>query len=569
MRVSELQFIDQEKIYINPDHVIDYSDGEKNEQYIYDALKKSDDNSIFSEFLYNQIRDWSSEYHFSTYRSNIVRALEIEPHYKVLEIGSGCGAITRYLGETGAAITSVEGSYSRATCTRQRCKDLDNVKVICSNVEEIEFEEQFDIITLIGVFEYTAKYSQQDQPFITALHHYTSLLKPEGVLVIAIENKLGLKYFSGYNEDHFGIPYFGLEDRYVQKDVRTFGRVELKALLASCGFDTLEFLYPFPDYKLPKVVISEQGFDDDRFNTSDLIKSTVNRHYSPQPKANTLNENLVCDTLVTNGIMKDLSNSFLILAGKGKDVPILDKTLLAAYYTCERYEPYNTATSFKQGRNGISVIKDRIGSEIPQNERSEQHNFQMQLEEETPYIEGFNLHFKIIGALYKKRYKEYEQLMQQWIQFLRTEAVIEAGSTEKNRVKLKSEYFDALPFNVIINGNNTLVLFDQEWKIAEEFDITFLVVRYLSMYKRRWGMYRGYAGSYLKFVNKTLVSCGLNPINKSKLRSLEELDEKIRHQINRSSRKAPLQIAKSVVFLLKFKIKEIRNYFMYGIFAQN
>lgn len=569
MKVSELVYKKEDGIFINPENIIDYSDGERNEQYVLNALKSSEDNSIFSTQLYNQIRDWSSEYHFSTYRCNIVRTLNIEKHHKVLEIGSGCGAITRYLGETGAQITSVEGSIARARCTRQRCKDLSNVNVICSNVEDLEFDEKFDIITLIGVFEYTAKYSKREQPYTDALEHYSSLLNPNGILVIAIENKLGLKYFSGYNEDHFGSPYFGLEDRYKEKDIRTFGRVEIQTLLASCGFETVEFLYPFPDYKLPKVIISEQGFNDDRFNTADLIKSTVNRHYSPQPKANTLNENLVCDTLVTNGIMKDLSNSFLILAGRGKDVPIMDKTLLASYYTCERHEPYNTGTSFKHGHNGISVIKNRIGLERNGNGPSHGQNFQMQLEKETPYIEGNNLHFKIMEALYKRRHKEYEYLMSQWTQFLRKEAVIDSTSTENNRVKLKSEYFDALPFNVIVNKNNTLFLFDQEWKIAEEFDITFLVVRYLSMYRRRWGMYRGYAGSYLKFVNKTLVSSGLNPIRKSELKSLEKLDEKIRHQINRSSRKAPRQLVKSAVFLLKFKILEIKNYFLYGIFAQS
>ena len=42
---------------------------------------------------------------------------------------------------------------------------LENVKVICSNIEAIKFENKFDVVTLIGVFEYTPKYSDRINPF--------------------------------------------------------------------------------------------------------------------------------------------------------------------------------------------------------------------------------------------------------------------------------------------------------------------------------------------------------------------------------------------------------------------
>ena len=53
--------------------------------------------------------------------------------------------------------------------------------------------------------------------FDSALTEYKHLLKPGGALIIAIENKMGLKYFAGYNEDHYLDPYVGIEDRYVEK----------------------------------------------------------------------------------------------------------------------------------------------------------------------------------------------------------------------------------------------------------------------------------------------------------------------------------------------------------------
>ena len=40
------------------------------------------------------------------------------------------------------------------------------------------------------------------------------LLSKNGLLIIAIENRLGLKYFNGCREDHAGKLFHGVEDMY-------------------------------------------------------------------------------------------------------------------------------------------------------------------------------------------------------------------------------------------------------------------------------------------------------------------------------------------------------------------
>jgi 2-polyprenyl-3-methyl-5-hydroxy-6-metoxy-1,4-benzoquinol methylase len=567
MKVKELTFDTKDRIYVNPDNIIDYSDGEKKEQYIYDSLKASGDNSIFSRELLSKIRDWSSEYHFSTYRSNILRPINIGKSHTVLEIGAGCGAISRYLGETGATVTSVEGSLSRARCARQRCKDLDNVTIICSNVEEVEFDQKFDIITLIGVFEYTAKYSKRENPFHTALEHYRRLLSPNGVLIIAIENKLGLKYFSGYNEDHTGKPYVGIESRYGAKDITTFGRTEIHNMLLECKFQSVEFLYPFPDYKLPKVVISEQGFGKEGFNSTDLIKFTKDRHYSPKPKANLLHEKLVWSALDDNNVIKDLSNSFLIVASPAKLGNAIDQSLLAQFYTCNRYEPFNMYTSFLAEGDKIAVNKNRLGSKNFEG-TANIDGIERNKEAEKGYIRGSNLHHLMEEALYKKWYSEFEKLMTLWIEFLRKETLVDTGASEWIKTEVRPEYFDALPFNFIIDKSNNLKLFDQEWKVLNKFDITFLVVRYLTILKKRRGLYYGYSRSYLGFVNKTLLHCGLPAISGGTLRKWERLDESIRSKVNVTGGLTPFNLTKSFLILVLYQLRDIKDHLLYGTFAQ-
>ncbi len=60
----------------------------------------ADPSSLSSE-LRAAITDWPSQYHLSAKRANLLRPFAEDLRGKrVLEIGAGYGAITRYLGET-------------------------------------------------------------------------------------------------------------------------------------------------------------------------------------------------------------------------------------------------------------------------------------------------------------------------------------------------------------------------------------------------------------------------------------------------------------------------------------
>lgn len=73
-----------------------------------------------------------------------------------MELGCGLGAITRFLGESDAEIVhSIEGSLNRAKVAALRCKDLENVEVICDQFQSLKTSEgYYDVVTLIGVLEY-------------------------------------------------------------------------------------------------------------------------------------------------------------------------------------------------------------------------------------------------------------------------------------------------------------------------------------------------------------------------------------------------------------------------------
>src|SRR5438105_15881303 len=96
------------RLFMHPSHEgFAYSDGVEVEQRIYDGLRVTQDRSTATVELRDLITDWPTEYHFSNVRHNLLRHIAFRANERVLEVGAGCGAITRLLGETGAQITAV------------------------------------------------------------------------------------------------------------------------------------------------------------------------------------------------------------------------------------------------------------------------------------------------------------------------------------------------------------------------------------------------------------------------------------------------------------------------------
>ena len=139
-----------------------------------------------------------------------------------------------------------------------RNRNCDNLEIMVGNFEDIQIEEKFDYVTLIGVLEYSIYYINSENPFVDMLKRARAYLKPGGKLIIAIENKYGIKYWAGAREDHTGNLADGLMGYQGVERVTTFSRKGLEALIREAGFSNLEFYYPLPDYKLPTEIYSQR-----------------------------------------------------------------------------------------------------------------------------------------------------------------------------------------------------------------------------------------------------------------------------------------------------------------------
>ena len=177
--------------------------------------------------------------------------------------------------ENGGNILALEGSQRRASIAASRTRDLDNVQVVAERFDRFTPGRQFDAITLIGVLEYATMFGEGEHPEKDLLTQVRKLLKPGGFLFIAIENKLGLKYFAGAPEDHIRQSMYGIEGRYKAGEAKTWGYAELSNLLTETGYKHSDVLLPFPDYKLPMSIITPQGSDMADFDASALAVQSV------------------------------------------------------------------------------------------------------------------------------------------------------------------------------------------------------------------------------------------------------------------------------------------------------
>jgi SAM-dependent methyltransferase len=178
---------------------------------------REDATDPYSADLQKHIQDWPSRYHLSYRRTNLLEAVKslIRKEWEVLELGAGTGVITVWLGKNCARVDAVEGAFSRARAARLRTRGMKNVRIIVGDIANMAFPQKYHLITLIGVLEYVPYYSSDGDPreacakFLTGILPY---LHEDGMLLIALENKLGAKYFSGCREDHNGQLFSGIMD---------------------------------------------------------------------------------------------------------------------------------------------------------------------------------------------------------------------------------------------------------------------------------------------------------------------------------------------------------------------
>lgn len=332
------------------------------EGVLYERMTSGLPLDSLSDELFATATNWPEQYHLSPSRANVIRALDLPPEAAVLEIGCGCGAITRYLGEACATVDALEPTFARARVAAARTAELPGVTVINAEVDDLPQEPAYDLVVVVGVLEYVGNGGADEAPYVEFLERLRATLRPGGRLVLAIENELGVKYLAGAPEDHSNEVFHSVQGYVHDGPARTFSRRRLVQLMTAAGYTGTRVLGAFPDYKLTRIVL-----DDSLLEHAPGLAVNAPHFPSPDwvtPRPVLLDEGSLWQELVTAGVGGDFSNSFLVVAGTdGPEAPALwADDQLARYFSMRRRRPFQVAKTVTRAADEVTITSRRLGS---------------------------------------------------------------------------------------------------------------------------------------------------------------------------------------------------------------
>lgn len=438
----------------------------------------------YSQVEYQKIIEerasWPILYHLSPLRENIVEWIPMRPDAKVLEVGSGCGAITGALSRKAGEVVCVDLSKKRSMINAYRHADCENVTIHVGNFADIEpdLPSDFDYIFLVGVFEYGQSYMSSEKPFEEFLSIIMKHLTEGGRVVIAIENKYGLKYFAGCREDHLGNFFSGIENYAEGGGVRTFSRRGLEKIFASCGVKKYSFYYPYPDYKFMTTLYSD-AYLPGKGELSNNIRNF------DRDRMLLFDEKHAFDGIVEDNLFSIFANSFEVIIGDGFDTKF-------SKYSNDRAKGYRIRTDICRDQQGkINVQKHPLCKEAEDHIRSMSvayHNLleryeggnlavnKCELHEENGKVwDSFEfLHGKLLSemldeCLDRNDIEGFHALFRQYVE-----------RTGYNQTYPVAD-FDLIFGNIIVNGDTWTVI-DYEWTFGKEVDVKELAFRAIYCY---------------------------------------------------------------------------------------
>ena len=312
---------------------------------------------VYDEALMADSR-WEVFFHLSDMRQALFGWYDMPKDADVLEIGCGFGALTGVLAERAAHVAALDDSLFRARACAKRWAEKDNIDVYAGRLRDIPFSQRFDVITLVDVLPRIADGEKSLAPYIAYLKSLLAYLKPQGRLLIAMDNRLGLKYFCGAS-DPYSDELFGELSGESGKG-RLFTPAEAGEILAEADFMYWKFYYPFPDFRLPQFI-----FTNDVLPSPSLGEMML--PYDPTPDARVLPEAALYADAVRNNLLPSMANSFLIECGMTEDFCQTESASIA----CDRAPMYNIATCregslflkkpvMAPARQGIRAIADNL-----------------------------------------------------------------------------------------------------------------------------------------------------------------------------------------------------------------
>ena len=397
-------------------------------------------------------------------RKGLLRWYDFKPDSKILYMGDGQEPIGELLTETA-----------------QRAD------IICVPWQETLVSEWLEKNR--GTFDYLVSVTDLEKSVDPrkVLRAWKSILKPDGHMVLGMNNRLGLRYFCGDRDPYTGRSMDSIEDyrrAYVTKADPFLGRMydkdTLENMLRESGFCCFRFFSVLPDLNNPALIYGEDYLPNE--DLANRLFPTYNH-----PETVFLEEEPLYDSLIRNHMFHQMANSYLIecsMEGELSDVWHVtsstergrEDALLTIIHQSGTVEK---RAAYPEGRERLKALelhgKDlRDHGLLVVEGRVEHGSYRM------PYVEAES------GQLYLKRLlqRSKEEFLAAMDHF--RDLILQSSDIEKpdpgdgEGAILRRGYLDLVPLNsFFINGE--FVFFDQEF-CEEHYPANVLFLRMIGSF---------------------------------------------------------------------------------------
>lgn len=208
----------------------------------------------------------SYDYMLDEKRANWHMVIPLKEDARILDAGCGWGTLSFALSRVYKEVVAFDVSVPLLEFVNLRRQDesISNLTPLCGQINYLPFPDNyFDLVVLNGVLEWAPLIeSEKDPKAVQAelLKEVYRVLKKDGFLYLAIENRWSIINFLGFRDTHSGLRFVSLLPRFLanmysrfvrKKDFReyTYSYGEHKRILKHAGFFRTEFYAPLPSYR--------------------------------------------------------------------------------------------------------------------------------------------------------------------------------------------------------------------------------------------------------------------------------------------------------------------------------
>lgn len=297
---------------------------------------KAYDGDIRQALLENNRLDYF--YALSDQRELLLEWYDFESEARLLQVGADYGSMTGLYRSETARVTVLDERQEALETVRLRYPLAKNIDYVPKTLEEYgkEAQEKYDYVVICGTENALCR---------ETIDAAKGLLKQDGVLILAVANALGMKYWAGTAREENALTKRQLQTMLHGGEEKKAGQKQDKG---RTGFSC--FYYPMPDYRTPISIYSDQYLP----KKGDLTRVIPAYDY-PRYHVTDIGEGF--DAVCEDGLFDLYANSYLVFWSRDEKRLKQKSERIFIKYNKTRKEEFQIKTCICQREDGSRYVE--------------------------------------------------------------------------------------------------------------------------------------------------------------------------------------------------------------------